>query len=80
MPKLTFDLPESALYALITGDGTKVFVDQELHNPIVICTTSDFRLRSGEVMTDPASGRKLRFLSMLGQQGNNSYLLCHPID
>lgn len=60
-----------------TGDD-RIYLDS-LQQPLVISTTSSFRLRTGEVLTNKQTGDKFKYLNMLGQSGDICYLLVLPI-
>lgn len=60
-----------------TGDD-RIYLDS-IQQPLVISTTSSFRLRTGEVLTNKQTGDKYRYLSLLGQSGDVCYLLVLPV-
>ena len=63
--------------AYTTADD-RIYLDN-IQQPLVISTTSSFRLHTGEILTNKQTGEKYRYLSMLGQQGENAFLLVLPI-
>lgn len=63
--------------AYTKGDD-RLYLD-DISTPVVITTTSNFRLITGEILHNKETGESYKFLHLLGQQGDFAYLLVLPI-